>query len=162
MFFASKSRGEGEDQSAMTAPTKRRTLLAVCGLPVTVLAWRSFYFQELFFAFLLFAIVFLILLLMAGLAVALWLLYARAVVYLATRTVKQGQRALPLARALVLWLAPTVTKTAGTVTAAQKILFYPLGGSLRGWLRSFRLDASHFRVDAERAARHLRLLLKQS
>ena len=149
----------------MTAQAKRRTLkvlLVACGVPATVSAFRSFYFQELFFAFLLFAIVFLILLLMAGAAVGVWMLYARAVVYLATRTARQGQRALPAARATVLWLAPTVIRSAGAVSSAQKILFYPFAGPLRGWLRSFRLDASHFREDAERAVKHLRLLLKQS
>ena len=149
----------------MTAQAKWRTLkvlLVACGIPATVFAFRSFYFQELFFAFLLFAIVFLILLLMAGAAVGVWMLYARAVVYLATRTARQGQRALPAARATVLWLAPTVIRSAGAVSSAQQILFYPFSGPLRGWLRSFRLDASHFREDAERAVKHLRLLLKQS
>ncbi|PYU13796.1 MAG: hypothetical protein DMG37_09580 [Acidobacteria bacterium] len=149
----------------MTAQAKRRTLkvlLVACGVPATVSAFRSFYFQELFFAFLLFAIVFLILLLMAGAAVGVWMLYARAVVYLATRTARQGQRALPAARATVLWLAPTVIRSAGAVSSAQQILFYPFSGPLRGWLRSFRLDASHFREDTERAVKHLRLLLKQS
>lgn len=148
----------------MTAEAKRRlkVLLVACGIPAAVFAFRSFYFQELFFAFLLFAIVFLILLLIAALAVGAWMLYARAVVYLATRTAAQGRHALPLFRALVLWLAPTVTKTAGFVSEAPQILLYPFGSPLRRWLRSFRLDASHFREDAERAVKHLRLLLKQS
>ncbi len=149
----------------MTARTKQRalmTLMAACGLLAAVRASRVFYFQELFFAFLLFAIGFLTLLLMAALAVGVWLLYARGVVYLATRTMKEGKHALPLVRVVVLWLAPTVAKTAGAVSAAQEILFYPFGGALRGWLRSFRMDASHFREDAERAVKHLRLLLKQS
>jgi hypothetical protein len=146
----------------MTARAKWRTLIALCGVLFTFLASRVFYFQELFFAFLLFAIAFLIFLLVAAAAVGIWLLYARTVVYLATRTVKQGHHALPFVRALVLWLAPTVTKTAGAVSEAQQILLYPLGGPLRGWLKSFLLDASHFRDDAERAVKHLRLLLKQS
>ena len=149
----------------MGPQTKRRTLKALLvagGILATVFAFRFFYFQELFFAFLLFAIVFLIFLVMATIAVGVWLLYARAVVYLATRTARQGQRALPAARAMVLWLAPTVIRTAGAVSSAQQILFYPFASPLRGWLRSFRLDASHFREDAERAVRHLRLLLKQS
>src|SRR6266567_6873528 len=144
----------------MTAQTKRGiwiALLVACGLPVVVRALRVFYFQELFFAFLLFGIMFLMLVVMAGLAVGVWLLYARGVVYLATRTVKQGRHALPLVRALVLWLAPTVTKTAATVSAAQDILFYPFGGTLRRWLRSFRMDASHFREDTEHSAEQLRL-----
>jgi hypothetical protein len=145
----------------MTAETRRRafiTLMAACGLLVTVLASRVFYFQELFFAFLLFAAGFVILLLAAGLAVGLWLLYARGVVYLAARAVERGHHALPLLRVVVLWLAPTVTKTAGAVSASQQILFYPF----HAWLRSLRLDASHFRVETERAAKHLRLGLKQS
>lgn len=146
----------------MRSKTWLRILIAVCALPATVFAFRSFYFQELFFAFLLFAIVFLILLLIAAFAVGAWMVYARAVVYLATRTAEQGRHALPLFRALVLWLAPTVTKRAGFVSEAQQILLYPFGSPLRGWLRSFRLDASHFREEAERAVKHLRLLLKQS
>lgn len=149
----------------MMAQAKRRALkalLVACGIPATVFAFRSFYFQELFFAFLLFAMVFLVLLVMAGATVGVWILYARAVVYLATRTARQGQRALPAARATVLWLAPTVIRTAGAVSSTQQILFYLFAGPLRKWLRSFRMDASHFREDAERAVKHLRLLLKQS
>lgn len=149
----------------MTAQAKRRmrkALLFACGIPVTVFAFRSFYFQELFFAFLLFAMAFLGLLLVAGAAVAVWMVYARAVVYLATRTAEQGRHALPPFRTLVLCLAPTVIRTAGAVSSAQHFLFYPFAGPLRRWLRSFRLDASHFREDAERAMKHLRLLLKQS
>lgn len=146
----------------MAPQTKRRALIALCGIPATVFAFRSFYFQELFFAFLLFAMVFLVLLLVAAIAVGVWMLYAHAVVYLATRTARQGRRALPAARAAVLWLAPTVIKTAGAVSSAQQILFYPFAGPLRRWLRSFRLDVSHFREGAERADKHLRLLLKQS
>lgn len=139
-----------------------KALLVACGIPVTVLASRVFYFQELFFAFLLFAFVFLILALMAGIVVGVWLLYARAVVFLATRTARQGQRALPAVRAAVLWLAPTVTKTAGAVSSLQQIFLYPFAGPLHTWLRSFRMDASHFREDTDRALKHLRLLLKQS
>jgi hypothetical protein len=146
----------------MTAQTKRRALIAVCGLPVAVLASRVFYFQELFFAFLLFAMGFLLLLLLAAIATGLWFLYARTVVYLASRAVEQGHHALPLLRVLVLWLAPTITKTAGVLSAGQQILFYPFRGLLRGWLQSLHLDASHLREDAERAARHLRLILRQS
>lgn len=146
----------------MRSKTWWRTLIVVSALPAAILAFRSFYFQELFFAFLLFAMLFLILLLIAAIAAGIWMLYARAVVYLATRTARQGQRALPAARATVLWLAPTVIRTAGAVSSTQQILFYPFAGPLRQWLRSFRMDASHFREDAERAVKHLRLLLKQS
>lgn len=149
----------------MEAQAKRRrlkVLLVACGVLAAVFAFRSFYFQELFFAFLLFAMVFFALLVMAAIIVGVWLLYARAVVYLATRTAQQGRHALPLFRALVLWLAPTVTKTAEFVSEAQQILLYPFGRPLRRWLRPFRFDASHFREDAERAVKHLLLLLKQS
>jgi hypothetical protein len=146
----------------MTAQTKRRALMAACGLLVTVLASRVFYFQELFFAFLFFAMVYFILLLVVGLAFGLWFLYARAVVYLAVHAAKQGRNAMPLLRVLVLWLAPTVAKTAGAVLAGQQILFYPFRGLLLGWLDSFRLDAAQFREDAERAVRHLRFRVKQS
>jgi len=149
----------------MTSQAKRRALrvlLVACGIPATVFASRSFYFQELFFAFLLFAMLFLVLLLVAGFAVGVWLLYARAVVYLATRTARQGQRALPAARAAVLWLAPTVIRSADAVASAQHTLSQPLAGPMRRWLRSFRLDAFHFREEAERAVKHLRLRLKQS
>ena len=140
----------------------RRTLIGVCAILAAILAYRSFYFQELFFAFLLFAMAFLILLLMAAIGVGIWMLYARAVVFLATRTAQQGRHALPLFRALVLWLAPTVTKTAGLASTVQQAFFFPFNGALRGWLKSFHMDATHFREDAERAAKHLRLLLKQS
>lgn len=146
----------------MRSKTWRRTFIAVIALPAAIFAYRSFYFQELFFAFLFFAILFLALLLMVAIAVGAWMLYARAVVYLATRTAQQGRHALPLFRALVLWLAPTVTKTAGLRSAVQQAFFYPFNGALRGWLKSFHMDATHFREDAERAAKHLRLLLKQS
>ena len=142
----------------MKPQTRRRTLIAAFGLLLTVLASRIFYFQELFFAFLFFAAGFLILLLTASLAVVLWLLYARGVVYFATQVVEQGHHALPLLRAVVLWLAPTVTKTAGAISVGQQVLFYPFSA----WLRSLRLDASRLREDAERAAKYLRLHLKQS
>ena len=146
----------------MTAQIKRRALILAFGLLAVVLASRVFYFQELFFAFLLFAALFLFFLFAAGLAFGLWFLYARLVVYLAARAVKQGHQALPLLRILVLWLAPTVAKTAEAVSASQQVLFYPFRGLLRGWLHSLRFDASHFRADAERAIKHLRLPLKQS
>lgn len=145
----------------MRSMTWRRTLIGVCAILAAILAYQSFYFQELFFAFLLFAMGFLALLLMAAIAVGAWMLYARSVVFLATRTAQQGRHALPLFRALVLWLAPTVTKTAGLASAVQQAFFYPFNGALRGWLKSFHMDATHFREDAERAAKHLRLLLKQ-
>jgi hypothetical protein len=146
----------------MTAQTKRRALMAACGLLAAVLAFRVFYFQELFFAFLFFAAGYVILLVLVALAVGLWLLYARGVIYFATRATEQGHRALPLLRVLVLWLAPTVAKTAGAVSAGQQILFYPLRGLTHRWLQSFRSDASQLREEAVRAVKHLRLLLKHS
>lgn len=149
----------------MTAQAKRRTLkvlLVACGFPATVFAFRSFYFQELFFAFLLFALAFAVFLLMAAIAVGVWMLYARAVTYLATRTAQQGQRALPATRATILWLAPTVVRSADAISSVQQLLFRPFAGPLRRWFFSFRLDASQFREDAERALKHLRLLSKQS
>ena len=146
----------------MTLQVRRRALTAACGLLVAVLASRVFYFQELFFAFLLFAAAYLIFLVLAALVVGLWLLYARGVVYLATRAAEQGHHALPLVRVLVLWLAPTVTRTAEAVSAGQQILFYPFRGLMHGWLQSLRLDASHFREDAEHAVKQMRLRPKQS
>lgn len=150
----------------MTAQAKRHTLIALCGLPVLVLAFQSFFFQELFFAFLLFAMVFLVLFVFASLLAGVWVLYERAVVYLATATVKQGHRAghraVPLVQAVVLWLAPTVTKAAGLASTNQQILLNPFGDKFRHWMTSFRIDASRFREDAERALKHLRLLLKHS
>ena len=146
----------------MPAQTKWRALMAAFGLLVTVLASRVFYFQELFFAFLFFAVAYLILVLLVGLALGLWFLYARIVVYLAVHAAKQGRHAMPLLRVLVLWLAPTVAKTAGAVLAGQDILLYPFRGLLLGWLDSFRLDAAQFREDAERAVKQLRFRVKQS
>ena len=137
-------------------------LIVLCAIPAAILASRVFYFQEIFFAFLLFAVLFLILVIMAGIAVAVWMVYAHAIVYVATLTVKQGHRALPTMRAMVLWLAPTVIKTAGAVMEGERMLLYPFSGKPFRWLRSFNLDATRFRDDTERAVKHLRLLLKQS
>jgi hypothetical protein len=146
----------------MRAQVSWRALMAACVLLVAVLASRVFYFQELFFAFLLFAAAYAVFLVLAALAVGFWLLYARGVVYLASRAANQGHRALPLARVVVLWLAPSVAKTAEVVSAGQQILFYPFRGLLHRWLQSLRLDASQFREDAEHAVKHLRLRPKQS
>lgn len=146
----------------MTAQVRWRALIVACGLLLAVLASHVFFFQELFFAFLFFAAAYLILLLLAALAIGFWMLYARGVVYFATRAAKQGHRALPLARVLVLWFAPTVAKTAEAVSAGQQIFFYPFRGLLQSWLHSLRLDASQFREDAEHAAKNFRVHLKQS
>ena len=143
----------------MSAQAEKRTLIAVCGLLVTVLASRVFYFQELFFALLLFAGAFFVLLLLACIIAGVWLFYEKAVISLARWTVKQGQRGLLALLAKLVELAPTISRT---VSAARHTLFYPFGSSLRGWVRSLRLDALHLRGDAERAVKHLRLLLKQS
>ena len=146
----------------MSPPAKRRALIAACGLPVTVLASRVFYFQELFFALLLFAGVFFVLLLLACIVAGMWMLYAKAVIYLARWTVKQGHRALQPLRTTLLEQAPTITETAGIASAPRHTPFYLFGDSLRGLLRSLRHDASHIRADAERAVKHLRLLLRHS
>lgn len=146
----------------MAAQTKRCALLVALGFLVAVLTWQVFYFQELFFALLLFAIGFLLLLLAAGLLYGLWFAYSRTVVYLASRAVDEGHHAIPQLRVLILWLAPTVTKTAAAVSAGQQALLYPFRGLTLGWMRSLQLDAVHLRDDAGRAVKHLRLLLKQS
>jgi len=102
---------------------KWRALIGACGLLLAALAFHVFYIQELFFAFLLFAIVyFLLLLLFAAVFSALYF-YARGITYLAVRISAEGRRALPLFRVLVLWLAPTATKTAQALLVAHRILF---------------------------------------
>jgi hypothetical protein len=145
----------------MSPQAKKRTLIAACGLLVTVLASRVFYLQELFFALLLFAGAFSVLLLLACIVTMVWMLYVKAVMYLAAWTVKQGHRALLPLRTM-LDEAPTISQTAGVASAPRHTLFYLFGNSLRSLLRSLRQDASHFRADAERAVKHLRLLLKHS
>lgn len=145
----------------MSPQAKKRTLIAACGLLVTVLASRVFYLQELFFALLLFAGAFSVLLLLACIVTMVWMLYVKAVMFLAAWTVKQGHRAL-LPLRTILDEAPTISQTAGVASAPRHTLFYLFGNSLRSLLRSLRQDASHFRADAERAVKHLRLLLKHS
>ena len=145
----------------MSPQAKKRTLIAACGLLVTVLASRVFYLQELFFALLLFTGAFSVLLLLACIVTMVWMLYVKAVMYLAAWTVKQGHRAL-LPLRTILDEAPTISQTAGVASAPRHTLFYLFGNSLRSLLRSLRQDASHFRADAERAVKHLRLLLKHS
>ena len=140
----------------------KRALMGACGLLVAVLAFRSFYIQELFFALLLFAIVFSIFLLMAACALAMFYLYAKAMAYLAVRVSAEGHRALPLFRVLVLWFAPAATKTSQTLLAGHRVVFYPFFGLLDGWFQSFRRDVAQFRDDTERAVKHLRLLLKHN
>lgn len=88
------------------------------------------------------------------------MLYVKAVTYLARWTVKQGHRALLPLRTMLLDEAPTISETAGIASAPPRALLYLFGNALRGLLRSLRQDASHFRADAERAVKHLRLLLK--
>jgi|SRR5215469_51226 len=146
----------------MSARAQKRTLIAVYGLLVTVLASRVFYFQELFFALLLFAGVFFVLLLLACIVAGVWMFYEKAVNSLAAWTVRQGHRTLLSLRTGLLELAPTIRRTAGIVSAGRHTLFYAFGSSLRGWAQSLRLDASHVRADAERAVKHLRVLLRQS
>jgi hypothetical protein len=142
--------------------TKRRALIGAFGLLLAVLASRVFYIQELFFAFLFFALAYLLLLLVVAVVFCVLYLYARGTTYLAVRISTQGHRALPLFRVLVLWFAPTVTEIVEVLSIGQSILFYPFSGLLQGWSQSFRRDVSQFREDTERAMKHLRLLLKHN
>jgi hypothetical protein len=139
-----------------------RALICACGLLVAVLAFRVFYIQELFFAFLFFAVLFLLLLLMAAAVFCLLYLYAKGMAHLAVHISAQGHRALPLLRILVLWFAPTVTRSAQALLITHGILFYPVYGLVQGWSQSFRRDVFQFREDTERALRHLRVLLKHN
>lgn len=145
----------------MSPQAKKGTLIAACGLLATVPASRVFYFQELFFALLLFAGVFFIVLLLACMVAGVWMLYAKAVMYLAAWIVKQGHRALLPLRTRLFEQAP-ITQTTGIASAPRHTRFYLFGNSLRGLLQSLRQDASHFCADAERAVKHLRLLLRHS
>lgn len=145
----------------MSPKAKKRALIAACGLLVTVLASRIFYFQELFFALLLFAGLFFVLLFLACIVAGVWMLYEKVVISLAVWTVKQGHRALPPVRARLLELAPTVSETAGNISAAGHTMLYPVGSSLRDLLLSFRRDALRFRTDTERTVKQL-LLVKHS
>src|SRR5260370_11839806 len=88
---------------------KWRALKVACGLLVAVLAFRVFYFQELFFAFLLFTTAYLLLLLLVAVVLCLLYAYVRGVTYVAARASVQGRRTLPLLRVLVLCLAPPFT-----------------------------------------------------
>ena len=144
----------------MSPQAKKRTLIAACGLLVTVLASRVFYFQELFFALLLFAGVFFVLLLLACIVAGVLMLYVKAATYLARWTVQQGHRALLHLRTMLLDESPTIGDTTGIASAPPHTLDYLFGNSLRSLLRSLRQHASHLRADAERAVKHLRLLLK--
>src|SRR5437870_13160878 len=131
----------------MSAQAEKRTLIAVGGLLV-VLASRVFYFQEMFFALLLFAGVFFGLLLLACIIAGVWMFYEKAVISLARWTAKQGYRGLLALRAKLLELAPTITRIAGIVSAARPTLFYSLGSLLLGWMRLFILDTYYLRCDA--------------
>jgi hypothetical protein len=142
--------------------TKRRALICACGLLLAVLAFRVFFVQELFFAFLFFAIAYLLLLLLVATVFCALYVYARGMTYFAVRVSAQGHRALPAFRVLVLWFAPTVTQIVEVLSVGQRILFYPFYGLLHGWSQSFRRDVSQFRDETERAAKHLRLLLKHN
>ena len=142
--------------------TKQRALIGACGLLLAVLAFRLFYVQELFFAFLFFALAYLLLLLVVAVVFCVVYLYARGMTYLAVSISAQGHRALPLFRVLVLWFAPTATEIVEVLSVGQRILFYPFSGLLQGWSQSLRRDAVQFRDDTERAVKHLRLLLKHN
>jgi hypothetical protein len=142
--------------------TKRRALICACGLLLAVLAFRVFYIQELFFAFLFFALAYLLLLLLVAFVFSVLYLYARGMTYLAVRISAQGHHALPAFRILVLWLAPTVTEIAEVLTNGLRILFHPFYGLLDGWSQSLRRDVFQFREDSERALKHLRFRLKHN
>src|SRR2546425_9462928 len=77
---------------------KWRALKVACGILVAVLAFRVFYFQELFFAFLLFTTAYLLLLLLVAVVLCLLYAYVRGVTYVAARASVQGRRTLPLLR----------------------------------------------------------------
>src|SRR6266852_6075114 len=64
---------------------KWRALKVACGILVAVLAFRVFYFQELFFAFLLFTTAYLLLLLLVAVVLCLLYAYVRGVTYVAAR-----------------------------------------------------------------------------
>ena len=142
--------------------TKQRALICACGLLLAVLAFRVFYIQELFFAFLFFALAYLLLLLLVAVVFCVLYLYARGMAYLAVSISVQGHRALPVFRILVLWFAPTVTEIVEVLSVGQRILFYPFHGLLHGWSQSLRRDVFQFREDTERGVKHLRLLLKHN
>src|SRR6266404_1378876 len=125
---ASNDQGDSEGQWSMT---NRRALICACGLLLSVLAFRVFYIQELFFVFLFFALAYLLLLLVVAVVFCLLHLYARGTTYLAVRISEQGHHALPLLRVLVLWFAPTVTETAQVLSVRHRILFYPFYGLFR-------------------------------
>ena len=142
--------------------TKPRALICAFGLLLAVLAFRVFYVQELFFAFLFFALAYVLLLLVVAVVFCVLYLYARGMTYLAVRISAQEHRALPMFRVLVLWFAPTVTEIVEVLSVGQRILFYPFHGLLRGWSQSLRRDVFQLRDDTDRALKHLRFLLKQN
>src|SRR5438046_3738527 len=140
--------------------TRGRALFGACGFLLDALAFRVFYIQELFFAFLLFAILFLLLLLLVAAVFSALYVYARGIAYITVRISAEGHRALPLIRVLALWLAPTRTKISQALLLAQHILFYPAYGLLHAWSQSFRRDVTQFRADTDAPVKHLRILVK--
>jgi len=160
--LAAASNNQLLQEEKTNAMSRRRALKWACGLLVAVFAFRIFYFQELFFAFLLFAAGYLVLLLLVGVVLCFWDLYARGMASLAAPVDAQCHRVLPLLRVLVLWLAPTATKAGSALLMCLHVLFGPIQGFTQGWLQSFRVDAAQFRKDTEKAVKQLRLLLKQS
>src|SRR5205814_6063882 len=109
-----------------------------------------------------FAILFFLLFLFVAAVFFALYVFGRGIAFLALRISAEGHRALPLFRVLVLWLAPTGTKTSQALLLAQHILFYPFYGLLHGWSQSFRRDVTQFREDTERAVKHPRILLKHN
>src|SRR5437879_12831142 len=101
--------------------SRRRALKWACGLLVAVFAFRIFYFQELFFAFLLFAAGYLVLLLLVGVVLCFWDLYARGMACVSAPVDAQCHRFLRIIRVLVLLFASTA------LTAESDLLeFYGL------------------------------------
>ena len=158
----SASNNQLSKEEETNAMNRGRALKWASGLLIAVFAFRIFYFQELFFAFLLFAAGYLVLLLLVGVVLCFWDLYARGMASLAAPVDAQCHRVLPLLRVLVLWLAPTAAKAGSALLVCLHALFGPIQGLAQGWLLSFRVDAALFRKDTERAVEQLRLLLKQS
>ena len=76
------------------------SLIGAYGFLLAALAYRVFYIQELFFAFLLFAIAFLLLLLLVVAVFCALYVYARGMTYLALRISAQG---IALCRSFACW-----------------------------------------------------------
>src|SRR5947199_6010702 len=114
--------------------TQCRALIAACGLLLADLAFRVFYIQELFFAFLLFAIAYLLLLLLVAALFCALYVYARGMVYLAVRISAEGHRALPLFRVLSFGSPPQSPKRPKPCRSRSAFCFIPFMGCCTGGL----------------------------